>query len=209
MCRLFVCRIEIHTHGCQVASLICHHVLHLSIFRIFLKWWSSGQFFYQTLTLMIATYYTGLQIRVPTWESFLAHLSRRLMGELIVYQSLRRPSVICRPSVNIFKHLLLWNHWANWTPISYGDSLGCGNESLFKWSWSHDQDDRHAYIQAFKRALLFLFFLLFPTFLICFYFSLLFHENALLSLLFNSKMSWTRKIQNFFLAPSARSNFIN
>ena len=28
---------------------------------------------------------------------FLAHLSRRLMGELIVYQSLRRPSV--RPSV--------------------------------------------------------------------------------------------------------------
>ena len=30
----------------------------------------------------------------------LAHLSRRLMGELIVYQSLRRPSV------NIFKHLL-------------------------------------------------------------------------------------------------------
>ena len=31
----------------------------------------------------------------------LAHLSRRLMGELIVYQSL------CRPSVNIFKHLLL------------------------------------------------------------------------------------------------------
>ena len=29
-------------------------------------------------------------------SSFLAHLSRRLMGELIVYQSLRRPSV--RPS---------------------------------------------------------------------------------------------------------------
>ena len=45
---------------------------------------------------------------------FLAHLSRRLMGELIVYQSLRRPSVrpsvvrpSVRPSVNIFKHLLL------------------------------------------------------------------------------------------------------
>ena len=31
----------------------------------------------------------------------LAHLSRRLIGELIVYQSLQRPSV------NIFKHLLL------------------------------------------------------------------------------------------------------
>ena len=30
--------------------------------------------------------------------SLLAHLSRRLIGELIVYQSLRRPSVVCRPS---------------------------------------------------------------------------------------------------------------
>ena len=56
------------------------------------------------------------------------------------------PSFVRRPSVNIFKHLLLWNHWANWTQISYGDSLGHGNESLFKWSWSHDQDGRHAYI---------------------------------------------------------------
>ena len=30
---------------------------------------------------------------------FLAHLSRRLMGELIVYQSVRRPSFFCRPLV--------------------------------------------------------------------------------------------------------------
>ena len=51
-----------------------------------------------------------------------------------------------RSSVNIFKHLLLWNYWANWTHISYGDSLGWGNESLFKCSWSHDQDGRHAHI---------------------------------------------------------------
>ena len=42
-------------------------------------------------------------------------------------------------------------------------------------------------MQAFKQALLF------PTFLICFYFSLLFHENALLSLLFQTEMSFTRK----------------
>ena len=76
---------------------------------------------------------------------FLAHLSRRLIGELIVYQWLRRPSV--RPSsVNIFKHLLLRNYWANWTHISYVDSLGWGNESLFEWFWSHDQDGRHAHI---------------------------------------------------------------
>ena len=53
-------------------------------------------------------------------------------------------------------------------------------------------------LQAFKWALLFLFFLLFPTFLICSYFSLLFNENALLSLLFHSKMSFTRKNQGIF-----------
>ena len=34
---------------------------------------------------------------------FLAHLSRRLIGELLVYKGIRRPSVVRRPSVNIFK----------------------------------------------------------------------------------------------------------
>ena len=43
------------------------------------------------------------RIRTLDWgygkkPCFLAHLSRRLMGELIVYQSLRRPSVVCRLS---------------------------------------------------------------------------------------------------------------
>ena len=63
--------------------------------------------------------------------------------------------------------------------------------------------------QAFKWALLFLIFILFPTFLICSYFSLLFHENALLSLLFHSKMSLLRKNPEFFLARFAHSSFIN
>ena len=34
------------------------------------------------------------------WSCFLAHLSRRLIGELIVYQWLRRPSSVRRPSVH-------------------------------------------------------------------------------------------------------------
>ena len=38
-------------------------------------------------------------------QYLLAHLSRRLIGELIVYKGIRRPSV--RPSVNIFKRHLL------------------------------------------------------------------------------------------------------
>ena len=40
-------------------------------------------------------------VKIKKYILFLAHLSRRLMGELIVYQSIRRLSV------NIFKHLLL------------------------------------------------------------------------------------------------------
>ena len=81
---------------------------------------------------------------------FSANLSRRLMGELIVYQRLRRPSVrpsfVVLPSVNIFYHRLLWIHEANWTRISYRKSSWCGNESLFKWSWSHYQNGHHVHI---------------------------------------------------------------
>ena len=51
----------------------------------------------------------------PSWscdlDHLLAHLSRRLIGELIVYKDIRRPSVrpssVRRPSVNIFKRHLL------------------------------------------------------------------------------------------------------
>ena len=48
-----------------------------------------------------------------------------------------------------------------------------------------------------------------PYFFICSYFSLPFHENALLSLLFTLKCHLRVKIQNFFLAHIARSGFIN
>ena len=78
---------------------------------------------------------------------FLAHLSSA-QNELLWSLSVRRPSVrpSIRPSVNIFKRLLLWNRWANFAQISYGASLGWGNEKLLKWSRSVDQDGRHAYI---------------------------------------------------------------
>ena len=86
-------------------------------------------------------------------ESLLAHLSHRLIGELIGYIGLRRPSVVVvvvrrrrrTSSSTLFKHLLR-NHWASQSQISYGASMGWGNECLFKWPWSHDQDGRHAHI---------------------------------------------------------------
>ena len=58
-------------------------------------------------------------------------------------------SSVCMYVVNIFKHLL-WNHWADWSQLSYElhyeASMGWENESLFKWSWSPDQDGRHVHI---------------------------------------------------------------
>ena len=84
-------------------------------------------------------------------RGFLAHLSRRLIGELIVYpwSGVRRPSVC--PSVvvrqfTMLKDLLLRNRWADQSQILCGASLGRGNDILFAASRSHDQDGRHAHI---------------------------------------------------------------
>ena len=48
-------------------------------------------------------------------------------GELIVYQSSRRPSV--RPSVNTFKHEYLCNQLADWNEILSESSLGGGGKA--------------------------------------------------------------------------------
>ena len=70
----------------------------------------------------------------------LAHLSRRLKGELIVYQW----SSVCQSTV--LKHLLLRNRLANQNQILCGASLGRGSKRLFAASWSHDKYGRHAHI---------------------------------------------------------------
>ena len=43
---------------------------------------------------------------------------------------------------NIFSESSL----ADWSHVLYGASPGPGNESLFRWSWSHDQDGSYAHI---------------------------------------------------------------
>ena len=57
----------------------------------------------------------------------LAHLSQRLIGELIGYSwsGVRRPSVV----VNNFKHLLLQNRFPDQSQILCGASLGRGNKN--------------------------------------------------------------------------------
>ena len=80
----------------------------------------------------------------------LAHLSQRLIGELIVYPwSGVRPSASVssvRPSFTMLKDLLLRNRLADQSQILCGASLGRGNEILFTTSGSHDQDGCHAHI---------------------------------------------------------------
>ena len=80
-------------------------------------------------------------------NSFLAHLSRRLIGELIVYpwSGVRRRSS-ASVVVHMLNHLLLRNCLVNQSQILCGASLGRGNEILFAASGSHDQDGRQAHI---------------------------------------------------------------
>ena len=84
----------------------------------------------------------------PTvWIILLAHLSRRLIGELIGYSwsGVRPSSVVVRPSSTMLKDLLR-NRFANQSQILCGASLGRENDILFAESGSHDQDGRHAHI---------------------------------------------------------------
>ena len=82
-----------------------------------------------------------------SYVTFLAHLSRRLIDELIGYQwsGVRGPSSV-RPSSTMLKHLLLRNRLTDQSQILCGASLGKGNDILFAASGSHDQDGRHAHI---------------------------------------------------------------
>ena len=72
-----------------------------------------------------------MQVRKVAHIDFLAHLSRRLKGELIVYQSIR---ACVRASVNIFKLEYLRNQWANRNQILSEASLGWGIDCIRFWT---------------------------------------------------------------------------
>ena len=68
------------------------------------------------------------------------------MGELIVYQSLRRPFVCLSTFSNIFSSETTGPIKFKFHMETPKEGGGGGNESLFKWSWSHDQDGRQDHI---------------------------------------------------------------
>ena len=57
--------------------------------------------------------------------------------------------------VHTFKFHLR-NHWTDLNQNLYGTSMPRENESLYKWSWSYDQDGRlsHVLLKPFKNVLL-------------------------------------------------------
>ena len=76
------------------------------------------------------------------WSSGLAHLSRRLKGELIVYQwSCRLSGCV---SVNIFKLAYLHNQWANHNEILSELSLGWGKGCIRFWARSDRNSGVHS-----------------------------------------------------------------
>ena len=55
------------------------------------------------------------------------------------------PGAIYMYTTKILKHLVSGNGFANRSKTLCGASLGRGNENLYKWSMSHDQDGCHGY----------------------------------------------------------------
>ena len=62
------------------------------------------------------------------FDQFISSPEPKAYGELIVYRSIRRPSV--RASVNIFKLQYLRNQWTNRNQILSEASLGRGKDAL-------------------------------------------------------------------------------
>ena len=95
-----------------------------------------------SVLLLYAKHCSGAIVRF-SYNSSLADLCRRLIGKLL-YQSLLRPSVSPSSAQQHFQTSL--------KPLGQFNSnfiwrlLRTREQSLFKWSWSHDQDDRHAHI---------------------------------------------------------------
>ena len=113
-----------------------------SLYLYIVSLWHNNELIRIGVNMLVDSICSCMDI-VFLWKHCFNRLAWGHTGELLVYLC------ICRLSVNIFKHLL-WNHWANSFRISHEDSIGCGNESLYKCYWSHDQNGHLPHIRPWK-----------------------------------------------------------
>ena len=98
----------------------------LKFLRIFWSDLVGAMAFWKLLVWTSCSYYLEMISNGPSMQLLLAHLSQRLIDELIGYPW---SGVCCRPSVHNFKRLLLGNRLANQSQILCWSSLGRGNRT--------------------------------------------------------------------------------
>ena len=76
----------------------------------------------------------------------LAHLSQRLIGELVGYPWSSVQLYLSSASFTMLKHLFLRNCWANYNQIVCEASLDRWDDTFFVASGSHDQNGCHAHV---------------------------------------------------------------
>ena len=108
-----------------------HHTI------LYQSFWNFARFLH-SLKLCMCFWYNSF----VTFLAVLSSAQDELLWSLFVHRPSVRASM--HPSVIIFKRLLLWSRWASFAQVSYGASLGWGNERLLKWLQFVHQDGRHA-----------------------------------------------------------------
>ena len=85
----------------------------------------------------------GVYVPLRALFLVLAHLSRRLRGELIVYRSSRRPSVHPSVRVHTFKHEYLRDQWVDSNQILSEAPFGWGIGCIRFWARSDQNSGFH------------------------------------------------------------------
>ena len=127
-----------------------HVALGTQALQSFYKWWPwvDLDLFYGKVKLghlyvwmgkTVIKSFNGRKRAAKDYIDWIILLMKKIWPQGVVWPC---PGAIYLYMTTIFKFLLHWNRLANQSQIW----LGRGNESLYKWSRSHDQDGRHAHI---------------------------------------------------------------
>ena len=135
--RLVRCAADLCTADLCLCFHICNKLLMMQLIsycdvkrcaKVYKIKWHQESIIYNVTYLNSYFFQLANSVKFYCVLTFLAHLSRRLRGELIVYRSSRRPLVraCVGASVHTFKHEYLSNQLADWNEILSEASLGWG-----------------------------------------------------------------------------------